>query len=78
MTWVRIEDSTPKDGETVDVWIKHKGGRGARLVNVCYHHNEKGSYVTNAFFPHIPLFERHEEYKVTHWMPEPTPPTEEE
>ena len=64
MEWISVEDRLPSDGECVDVFILSEYGND-RYPDIWF---DEGAFW-------IP---RARKATVTHWMPSPEPPTEQE
>lgn len=70
MEWQTI-DTAPRDGTTVDLWLKETDDSGWRAID-CHWHNTKGWLTSDD--------ERLEDYfafvfkEASHWMESPKPP----
>ena len=62
--WISVEDRLPKEKANCIVYYQHAycDNDGYRAIEVCFYYGEK--------------FQLNSAYKVTHWMPLPTPPKE--
>lgn len=68
MGWQTI-DTAPRDGTTVDVWIRYSDGSSGRVVNCCF---EDGRWVRRE--PVRDSYWLIDIVPPTHWQPLPPPP----